>query len=187
MIPDLARRKRIGASCAQSWSAELGVSLNRRGIEHRSSPRASSPAAARAVSTGMSWEIDWSVGRVVATLRKLGLDKRTIVVFLSDNGPWALFDEQSGSAGPFRGSKGGTMEGGVRVPAIFWGPGIVRPGVITDMGSTLDLVPTLCTLTGARAPQDRTLDGYDLSAVLRQGARSPRETMFFYRQTEARN
>jgi arylsulfatase A len=132
-------------------------------------------------------EIDWSVGRVVATLRKLGLDKRTIVVFLSDNGPWALFDEQSGSAGPFRGSKGGTMEGGVRVPAIFWGPGIVRPGVITDMGSTLDLVPTLCTLTGARAPQDRTLDGYDLSAVLRQGARSPRETMFFYRQTEARN
>ena len=160
---------------------------NRRGIEHRSSPRASSPAAARAVSTGMSWEIDWSVGRVVATLRKLGLDKRTIVVFLSDNGPWALFDEQSGSAGPFRGSKGGTMEGGVRVPAIFWGPGIVRPGVITDMGSTLDLVPTLCTLTGARAPQDRTLDGYDLSAVLRQGARSPRETMFFYRQTEARN
>ena len=126
-------------------------------------------------------EIDWSVGQVVDTLRKLGLDKRTIVVFLSDNGPWALFDEQGGSAGPFRGSKGGTMEGGMRVPAIFWGPGIVRPGVITDMGSTLDLLPTLCTLTGARAPQDRTLDGYDLSAVLRQGARSPRETMFFYR------
>jgi arylsulfatase A len=126
-------------------------------------------------------EIDWSVGQVMDTLRKLGLDKRTIVVFLSDNGPWALFDEQGGSAGPFRGSKGGTMEGGMRVPAIFWGPGIVRPGVITDMGSTLDLLPTLCTLTGARAPQDRTLDGYDLSAVLRQAARSPRETMFFYR------
>ena len=126
-------------------------------------------------------EIDWSVGQVVDTLRKLGLDKRTIVIFLSDNGPWALFNEQGGSAGPFRGSKGGTMEGGMRVPAIFWGPGIVRPGVITDMGSTLDLLPTLCTLTGARAPQDRTLDGYDLSAVLRQTARSPRETMFFYR------
>ena len=63
-------------------------------------------------------EIDWSVGQVVNTLRKLGLDKRTIVVFLSDNGPWALFDEQGGSAGPFRGSKGGTMEGGMRVPAI---------------------------------------------------------------------
>ena len=140
--------------------------------------------SARGVYGDVVEEIDWSVGQVVDTLRKLGLDKRTIVVFLSDNGPWALFDEQGGSAGPFRGSKGGTMEGGMRVPAIFWGPGIVRPGVITDMGSTLDLVPTLCTLTGATAPQDRTLDGYDLSAVLRQAARSPRETMFFYRGSQ---
>ena len=126
-------------------------------------------------------ELDWSVGQVVNTLRKLGLDRRTIVIFLSDNGPWALFNEQGGSAGPLQGSKGGTMEGGMRVPAIFWGPGIVRPGVITDIGSTLDLLPTLCTLTGARLPSDRTLDGYDLSAVLRQAAPSPRQTIFFYR------
>jgi arylsulfatase A-like enzyme len=126
-------------------------------------------------------ELDWSVGQVVDTLRALGLDRRTLVVFISDNGPWAMFDEQAGSTGMLRGSKSGTFEGGMRVPAIFWWPGQVAPAVITDIGSTLDFLPTLCALAGASAPADRVLDGYDLAAVLRQGARSPRQVVYFYR------
>jgi len=126
-------------------------------------------------------EIDWSVGRVLDTLAELGLDSRTLVLFTSDNGPWALFDEQGGSAGPLRGSKGGTFEGGMREPAIFRWPGRIAPGVVSDIGSTLDLLPTLCALSGAAPPADRILDGYDLGGVLLRGERSPRQDVFFYR------
>jgi arylsulfatase A len=126
-------------------------------------------------------ELDWSVGRVLETLRRLKLDRQTLVVFTSDNGPWAVYKEQGGSAGLLRGAKGGTFEGGMRVPAIFWGPGLVKRGVVAELGSTLDLLPTLCGLAGGTAPADRTLDGYDLTAALRGAGHSPRQTMFYYR------
>jgi arylsulfatase A-like enzyme len=126
-------------------------------------------------------EIDWSVGRVLDTLRELGLDQQTLVVFSSDNGPWALFDEQAGSSGPLRGAKGGTFEGGMRVPTIFWWPGAIRPAVVSDMGAAMDLLPTLATLSGAAAPRDRILDGYDLTGVLLRNEPSPRQDVFYYR------
>jgi arylsulfatase A len=142
-------------------------------------------------------ELDAETGRLLDTLRELRLDGNTLVVFTSDNGPWALFDEQGGSAGPLRGAKGGTFEGGMRVPAIFWWPGTIQPGVVLGMGSTLDLLPTVAALAGAQVPTDRVLDGYDLRPVLHRtapvkgdagqdqagagDARGPRKTMFFYR------
>jgi arylsulfatase A len=64
-------------------------------------------------------ELDWSVGEILNELRKSGLDRRTIVVFTSDNGPWTVYDQHGGSAGPLREGKGSTWEGGWRVPAIF--------------------------------------------------------------------
>ncbi len=126
-------------------------------------------------------ELDANVGRVLDTLRQLKLDRNTLVIFTSDNGPWATFDEQGGSAGLLRGAKGGTYEGGMREPTIFWQPGTIKPAVVTDIGSTLDLLPTFCNLAGAKAPTDRVLDGYDLSGVLHGKGRSPRQTMFFWR------
>jgi arylsulfatase A len=126
-------------------------------------------------------ELDWSMGRVLETLRQLKLDRQTLVVFTSDNGPWAVYNEQGGSAGLLRGAKGGTFEGGMRVPAIFWGPGLVKRGVVAELGSTLDLLPTLCGLAGVTAPADRVLDGYDLTAALRGTGHSPRQTMFYHR------
>ncbi|MFN0084654.1 MAG: sulfatase [Blastocatellia bacterium] len=126
-------------------------------------------------------ELDANVGRVLAALRQLKLDRNTLVVFSSDNGPWAVFDEQGGSAGLLRGAKGDTFEGGMREPAIFWQPGTVKPGVVTDIGATLDLLPTFCALAGVKAPSDRVLDGYDLSPVLRGKGRGARETMFYWR------
>lgn len=128
-------------------------------------------------------EIDWNAGRVLETLRELELDRDTLVVFTSDNGPWASYDEEGGSAGLLRGAKGGTFEGGMRVPAIFWWPGTIRSAVVTDIGSTLDLLPTFAKLAGVESPTDRVLDGYDLGPVLRGSARSPRQTMFYYRGT----
>ena len=126
-------------------------------------------------------EIDWSVGQVLDTLRALSLDEQTLVVFSSDNGPWSLFDEQGGSAGPLRGAKGATFEGGMRVPTIFRWPGHVVPAVVADMGATMDLLPTLCALAGAPAPRDRILDGVDLSGTLLRGEPSPRQDVLYYR------
>jgi arylsulfatase A-like enzyme len=126
-------------------------------------------------------ELDWNVGRVLDTLRQMQLDRQTLVVFTSDNGPWATYDEQGGSAGLLRGAKGGTFEGGMRVPAIFWWPGTIRSGVVTEMGSTLDLLPTFAIIAGAETPRDRELDGIALTPALRGAGRSPRETMIYYR------
>lgn len=128
-------------------------------------------------------EIDWSVGEILSHLKKEKLDKRTVVIFTSDNGPWALYKEQGGSAGLLYGAKGTGYEGGQRVPAIFWAPGKIKPGVITDMGSTLDLLPTIAGLAGVNVPADRPYDGFDLTGVLRQGAASPRDEMFYYHGT----
>lgn len=125
-------------------------------------------------------EIDWNVGRLIATLRELKIEQNTLVLYTSDNGPWAPYREQGGSAGPLRGAKGTTWEGGMRVPAIFWWPGAIKAGVVTGIGSELDVMQTFAALSGARVPADRVLDGYDLSATLRGSARSPRETLFYY-------
>ncbi|MFB3902145.1 MAG: sulfatase [Acidobacteriota bacterium] len=129
-------------------------------------------------------ELDWSVGQVLTALRESGLDKNTLVVFTSDNGPWLLFKELGGSAGLLRGGKGGTFDGGMREPTIIWWPGTIKPGVITDMGATMDILPTFLSLAGVPLPADRILDGYDLSPVLRGEGRSPRDTVFYYRGTE---
>jgi arylsulfatase A-like enzyme len=128
-------------------------------------------------------EIDWGVGQILSALKKEGLDKNTYVVFTSDNGPWAIFNEHGGDAGPLFGAKGTSYEGGVRVPAIFWGPGKVKPGVVSKMGSTLDLLPTICKLAAVKVPVDRAYDGYDLSPLLRGENANPRNEMFYYHGT----
>lgn len=130
-------------------------------------------------------EIDWSVGQIMETLRSEKLAKNTLVVFTSDNGPWLVFKTHGGSAGLLRDGKGSTWEGGMREPTIFWWPGTAPPKSVRDMGSTLDLLPTFASLTGAPIPQDRSLDGYDLSSVIKgTSQQSPRNDMFFYHGEE---
>lgn len=130
-------------------------------------------------------EIDWSVGQVLHTLYQLGLENNTIVVFSSDNGPWLAYKSHGGSAGPLRGGKGTTFEGGQRVPTIFWGPGYIKPGVVDELGSTLDLIHTFASFSNTKIPGERKMDGYDLSPVL-QGvtAESPRSTFFYWSRAE---
>ncbi len=129
-------------------------------------------------------EIDWSVGRILQTLRELGIERHTLVLFCSDNGPWLIFDQLGGSAGLLRDGKGSTWEGGMREPTIFWWPGTIRPGVVHQLGSTLDVLPTFAKLAGAELPEDRILDGFDISPALLGTGPSPRKAMFFYRGRE---
>lgn len=131
-------------------------------------------------------ELDWSTGRVLDTLRSLGLERRTLVVFTSDNGPWLPFRTHAGSAGPLRDGKGTTWEGGVRTPAIFWWPGTIAPATITAMGSGLDLLPTAAALAGAALPADRVIDGVSQAEVLTTGRGQPRQTNFYYWDGELR-
>ena len=131
-------------------------------------------------------EIDWSVGRVLDTLREEGLAENTLVVFTSDNGPWLIFDTHGGSAGLLRGGKNTTWEGGMREPTIFWWPGHLERGPVMRLGSTLDLLPTFCSLAGVEPPGDRTLDGYDLTPALLGEGESPRDEMFFHHGGELR-
>ncbi|THH40492.1 sulfatase family protein [Neolewinella litorea] len=126
-------------------------------------------------------EIDDGVGRILDLLRAEGLAENTIVVFTSDNGPWRSYGLDGGSPGPFRAGKGTTWEGGHRVPAVFWGPGRIAPGTVRSMGSTLDLFTTFSALAGVALPDDRIIDGLDLSPTLLQGHDSPRQEMIFYR------
>ena len=128
-------------------------------------------------------ELDGSVGRILDTLRELKLDRKTLVVFSSDNGPWLSFETHGGSAGPLRAGKGTTFEGGQRVPTLFWWPGEIPPGTKHELGSTLDLMATFASIAGGELPKDRKLDSYDLSGALLKGQSSPRQEMFFW--TEA--
>lgn len=128
-------------------------------------------------------EIDWSVGQILEALKREKLDKNTVVVFTSDNGPWVTYNEQGGSAGLLFGAKGTSYEGGQRVPGIFWGPGTVRPGTVSEVGCSLDLLPTIAAMAGTWMPADRTYDGYDLTPVLTGTGPSPRKEMLYYHNT----
>jgi arylsulfatase A len=127
-------------------------------------------------------EVDWSVGRVLDTLRELRLDQRTLVVFTSDNGPWAAKGADAGSAGPLRGAKGSTWEGGVRVPTLAWWPGRIAPGSVCDaVAGTIDLLPTAVALAGGSVPTGPVIDGRDLSPLLLgQTKTSPREAHYYF-------
>ena len=131
-------------------------------------------------------EIDASTGRILDALKAAGLDRNTLVVFTSDNGPWLPFGTHGGSAGPLREGKGTTWEGGVRTPAIFWWPGTVRPSVVTDLGSAMDLFVTAAKLAGVEPPSDRVIDGVDLRMRLTGSGPSPRQLVFYYWDNELR-
>jgi arylsulfatase A-like enzyme len=129
-------------------------------------------------------EIDHGVGKILKALKEEGLDDNTIVVFTSDNGPWLPFKNNGGSAGLLKAGKGTTWEGGMREPAIFWGPELIKPGLVGELGSTMDLFTTFSSLAGVEIPNDRIIDGKDISQTLMNREASPRKSVLFYRGTE---
>jgi arylsulfatase A-like enzyme len=116
----------------------------------------------------------------MAAVKDAGVDEKTLIVFTSDNGPWAMFGIHGGTAGPLRGEKGTSWEGGFRVPGIFRWPGKIAPGDIDGMAANLDLYATFATLAGAAQPKEKA--GYiskDLSGVLLRGEASPRKAWLY--------
>ncbi|MES2983333.1 MAG: sulfatase [Verrucomicrobiota bacterium] len=128
-------------------------------------------------------EVDWSTGRILDTLRDLKLAENTLVIFTSDNGPWLIQEKDSGSAGPLRGGKGSTWEGGVRVPTLAWWPGKIAPGSEVDaVAGTIDLLPTVVTLAGGKVPELPVIDGRDISPLLLGKSKtSPREAHYYFK------
>ncbi len=139
--------------------------------------------SARGVYGDLVEEVDGSAGEVLKTIAELGLDRKTLVFFTSDNGPDTRGPyAKRGQALPLRGTKATTREGGMRVPAIARWPGRIPAGTVTrEVASVMDLLPTLAGLAGAEAPKDRILDGRDILPLLTTpGAKSPHEAFFYY-------
>ncbi|MFG0266030.1 MAG: sulfatase [Rhodopirellula sp. JB055] len=124
--------------------------------------------------------IDAEVGRLVQTVRDLGLSKKTLIVYTSDNGPWLQFKNHGGSAGPLRAGKGTTFEGGQRVPCIMWAPGRIPAGTSSNAFATnMDLLPTIASVTGVALKNDRKIDGVDLTSTFTSNE-SARDEFVFY-------
>ncbi len=126
-------------------------------------------------------EIDHHTGRILDTLEQLGIDGNTLVVFTSDNGPWAGYGIDAGSAGLLRGSKGTVYEGGIRVPAIMRWPGRIPAGSVTsEIASIMDIFPTLARLAGGEPPRDRTIDGRDLRPLWAESGKATGHDMLYF-------
>jgi arylsulfatase A-like enzyme len=129
-------------------------------------------------------EVDWSVGQVLDALRELGLAEKTLVIFTSDNG--GSLPHGSNNT-PLRGSKGQTLEGGIRVPTLAWWPGKIPAGTSSEaITSNMDVLPTFARLAGAKVPSDRKIDGVDLWPALAgdTSAKPPRDHFFYFRGLE---
>lgn len=112
-------------------------------------------------------EIDWSVHEILTFLSKKKMIKNTLVIFMSDNGPWLVKKENGGSAGSLRGGKMSTYEGGLRVPFIAWWPGKIPKNTINNNHITaLDILPTVANITGAKIPKEITIDGINITKQL---------------------
>lgn len=121
-------------------------------------------------------ELDWGVGEVLAELRRLKLDKNTLVIFTSDNGPFP-----EGSAGGLRGGKGTGWEGGYRVPFLARWIEKIPKGVTSDaITMNIDIFPTIVKLTGGEPSKEIKLDGKDIVSVLEGGEKSPHEVLYFF-------
>ncbi len=128
-------------------------------------------------------EIDASVGTILETLKKHSLDKNTLVIFTSDNGPWLSYGNHGGSKGMLREGKGTEFEGGVRVPFVARWPGKI-PAVTTsnEPTMTIDLLPTLVGYAGGVVKTEPKIDGKNISAIIeaKPNAKSPQEAYYFY-------
>jgi arylsulfatase A-like enzyme len=121
-------------------------------------------------------EVDWSVGRILQTLKDLELDRKTLVIFTSDNGAAA------GSSAPWRGKKASIYEGGVREPCIMRWPGqIPAKTTCSHIAGNIDVLPTFANLVGAELPKGRILDGRDITSLMfRADAPPVRDTHLYF-------
>ena len=123
--------------------------------------------------------VDWAMGVILHELEQQGLTNKTLVIFTSDNGSRG---DHGGSNVPLRGEKGTTWEGGQRVPCIAYWPETIKGGTVCDeIITSMDFYPTFAKLGEGSIPQDRIIDGKDISRILMyEEGKSTRETFFYY-------
>ena len=129
----------------------------------------------------MMMELDWSVGEILKALKENGLENNTLIIFTSDNGPWLNFGNHAGSAIPLREGKGTMWEGGPRVSTIMQWPDRIPPGIVCNqIASTIDILPTLTEITGAKLPINK-IDGVSILPLMEgeKGAK-PRNQFYYY-------
>ena len=125
-------------------------------------------------------EIDWSVGEIMRTLKEQGIDKNTLVILTSDNGPRLIYGNHAGSAGGLREGKTTTWEGGVREDCIVRWPDVVPKGTVNDaISSTIDLLPTFAFITGASLPGHK-IDGVNIIELFKGNKKAQPRTEFLY-------
>ena len=127
-------------------------------------------------------EVDWSVGQILDTLKEVGVDEKTLVIFTTDNGPWLSYGDHAGSATPHREGKGTAWEGGIRVPTLMRWPTKIPAGTTCDeLACTVDILPTVASMIGAQLPQHK-IDGHDIMPLMlgTAAAVSPHKTMPCY-------
>ncbi len=111
-------------------------------------------------------ELDWSIGEIMNSVKSNGIDENTLILFLSDNGPFLSYGAHAGDAKPFREGKLTSFEGGVRVPLIArWPNKIPAARTCNDLVTGLDVLPTLAKLIDSPLPKLK-IDGQDLSPLL---------------------
>ncbi len=127
-------------------------------------------------------EIDWSVGQILGAIEDIGVERNTLVVFTSDNGPWLSYGNHAGKATPLREGKGTMFEGGYREPTLMWWKGKIPAGTTCDkLCSTIDILPTVAKLIGADLPNHK-IDGQDIRPLMfgDENAQSPHDAFYCY-------
>lgn len=132
--------------------------------------------------TNVIEHMDAEVGRIMEKVKSAGLEKDTIIIFTSDNGPWLSFKNHGGNADPLRNGKGTPFEGGQRVPCIIWGPGRIPAGTVSDeLVTALDLLPSLASIIGKPLSEKcEKIDGVDASGAITGDEPSTRKEFIHY-------
>ena len=124
-------------------------------------------------------EIDWSVGEIMKALEENGMEKNTLIIFTSDNGPWLNYGNHAGSTGGLREGKGSMWEGGTRVPALMKWPGKIEAGHETsELAINVDILPTISEIIGGKLPAHK-IDGISMLPIL-NGEKSDRHEFWGY-------
>lgn len=130
-------------------------------------------------------ELDFHTGRLLDKVKELGLDDNTYIIFASDNGPWWREGKHAGHCEPLRSAKTSTYDGGLRVPFIIRAPGKVPADTTSDLvTATIDLLPSIVNIAGAKVPDDRVIDGIDISDVF-HGKQTKLDRPFFFYQHQS--
>lgn len=126
-------------------------------------------------------ELDWSMGQIRQTLEELKIDKNTLLIITSDNGPWYNYGNHAGNTSGLREGKGTTWEGGQRVPSIMYWKGVTPPGsTCNQLASAIDILPTIAELTNAKLPSHK-IDGVSLAELVKGNMDAePRKSFYYY-------